>query len=82
MKENILLFFKYKISLTKAFGLAQDQQDFRERGRTAPNHCTGWHLAIGHEQFTRAAPVQIDGKLNRTVKLSTRQFTIGNARVA
>jgi hypothetical protein len=41
MKENILLFFKCKISLTKAFDLEQHRQDFRDHGRTEPNHCTG-----------------------------------------
>jgi hypothetical protein len=41
MKENILLFFKCKISLAKAFDLEQHRQDFRDRGRTEPNHCTG-----------------------------------------
>jgi hypothetical protein len=41
-----------------------------------------WRPAIGREQFTCAFPVPLEENGTRFVKLSTRQFTIGNALVA
>jgi hypothetical protein len=62
--------------------LARDRQDFRERERTEPTIVPDWHPAIGREQFTCTTPVRNDENQTRSVKLSTGQFTIGNARVA
>jgi hypothetical protein len=82
MKENILLFFKCKISLTKTVGLERHRRDFREQGGLGqPLYRIGTRQS--DVSSLRARPLfRLMKNETRTVKLSTRQFTIVNGRIA